>query len=80
MRIAGAHSRFSTADSTVQALRRTRRIQTLEPRPWLLEVERRGHGTRLSEDMQHKEMLATCVCVCDMLIAYLNILIVYIYV
>jgi hypothetical protein len=38
----GAHGRFTPSNGK----RREARIQTLEPEPWMYEVEKYGHATR----------------------------------
>ncbi|XP_014671381.1 PREDICTED: radical S-adenosyl methionine domain-containing protein 1, mitochondrial-like isoform X2 [Priapulus caudatus] len=57
----GAHGRF--APRAAESARREARIQTLEPIPWMREVERCGHATRkitpLSDLDVLEEMLVT---------------------
>jgi hypothetical protein len=48
----GAHGRFVPRDSES----REARIQTLEPEPWMFEVESRGHATRKTVQLTHRQM------------------------
>jgi hypothetical protein len=45
----GAHSRFVPHGENEK--RRTARIQVLEPDPWMFEVEKNGHATRLLQPL-----------------------------
>ncbi|XP_071448130.1 radical S-adenosyl methionine domain-containing protein 1, mitochondrial-like [Hetaerina americana] len=72
----GAHSRFVplTSDSSSYNLERMgsekwmqgmreARIQTLEPIPWMREVEKVGHGTRLRRQQNKREVLGELLAV-----------------
>ena len=57
----GAHSRFwpkmSDQTENVKRFCREAHIQTLEPEPWMIEVERFGHGTRKVEFLTNPETI-----------------------
>ncbi|XP_050037858.1 radical S-adenosyl methionine domain-containing protein 1, mitochondrial-like [Dermacentor andersoni] len=48
----GAHSRVLVGDGRWEA-----RVQTLEPNPWMHEVSKRGHGTRLTRPLSRQDRL-----------------------
>jgi coproporphyrinogen III oxidase-like Fe-S oxidoreductase len=62
----GAHSRFwpkafdqkdRKFENEMKPLFREAHIQTLEPEPWMIEVERFGHGTRKIEFLKNSETI-----------------------
>lgn len=50
----GAHGRFVARDNG--GTRREARIQTLEPEPWMREVEAQGHATRKATPLSPHEV------------------------
>ncbi|ELT99882.1 hypothetical protein CAPTEDRAFT_158826 [Capitella teleta] len=51
----GAHSRFVARGEN--ATQRMARVQTLEPEPWMIEVEKSGHATRKADALSEYEVL-----------------------
>ena len=52
--LSGAHGRFIPKQLGVT--QRQARIQTLEPEPWMWEVEHKGHATRKAVPQTKQEM------------------------